>query len=88
MKIWKLELFLCILSFGSFVATSEFLYDSENDIIFFNNKKYVQLETSSYQARMKYIRLSEEEIQYLTPQDGSSFLYYITAIICKSNRLI
>jgi hypothetical protein len=89
MKIWKLHLFLCILLFSSFVKTSEFLYDSENDIIYFNNKKYVQLQKENFQDdHTRTISLSEEDLHYLTIQDGSSFYYYVFCIICKSNRLI
>jgi len=84
----KLVLFFCILSICSFAKTSEFLYDSENDIVYFNNKKYVQLEKYKHQDQTRALSLSEEEPQYLTLQDGSSFYYYIFCIICKSNRLI
>lgn len=88
MKIWKLQLFLYILLFSSFVKTSEFLYDSENDIIYFNNKKYVQLQKENFQDHTRTLSLSEEDLHYLTIEDGSSFYYYVFCIICKSNRLI
>lgn len=83
MKLWKLNFFLSILSLISLVKNSEFLYDSDNDIVYFNNKKYVQLERIIYNKPIPTLRLSEEEgVHYLGLQDGASFYYYIISIIC------
>lgn len=61
--------------------SSDFLYDSENDIVYFNNRKYVQIDNPKFQLKtLQFNKIGEDN---LTISDGATYWYYLISIICK-----
>ena len=55
--------------------SSNFTYDSDNDIVYFKGRKFVDIDNTKLQLN------SQKE--NLTISDGSPFWYYLLSILCK-----
>ena len=76
----KTQMILILIMSITLSNSSKFIYDSENDIIYFNNLKYIQI---------KYNIKSDIDSLYLTETHTQevlttgSFYYYVIMSACK-----
>ena len=69
--------FIIFLVESSF--STNFLYDNEKDIVYFNNQKYVNFD----HLQLKSLQLNSVSEENLTISDGDSFWFYVGSIVCK-----
>jgi hypothetical protein len=75
----KSLLVFLIFSSLKFVFNSEFLYDAENDVVYYNNKKYALVD--QYESKLKEFPIALTKEKFLTMEDGAPFYWYMISII-------
>ena len=71
----ELLLLILIIFHLDMTLSSNFTYDSDNDIVYFKGRKFVDIDNTKLQLN------SQKE--NLTISDGSPFWYYLLSILCK-----
>ena len=71
----ELLLLILIIFHLDMTLSSNFTYDSDNDIVYFKGRKFVDIDNTKLQLN------SQKE--NLTIYDGSPFWYYLLSILCK-----